>query len=505
MGDSGKRATISPATEALLVGGMVALVTSYWTIFSLLIHRSFHSNGWDLGLINQVVWNSANGRFFEYSFRDISYAGDHWQPFLLVLVPLKWGHTGPEALLVIQAVALAAAAVPLYASARATGGYRVALALAVAYLLGLGAARAISSDFHVEAFAPLFAFTALWGLERGRTWVFVGPALLILTLKEDGALLTLALCWIAVFAYNRRAMPAAVAGIALAYGVQATTVIIPHFRGPDLNPFVERYGYLGGSPASALWAMVAHPDRVITQFARPEALEATLIVVASAAFLPLLAPRLLPALIVVTVLPLLSNDPGQGSLGVHYLLVPTTVALLIGAVAVRERTWMALVRGAPFGRSGHSTALVGTVLVAVPLILLMLKSPLPPSFAAELGRFDVDEHARIARSFVRDVPDDVVVSAQSPFVPHLSERRGIYQFPRVLDAQFVLVDRAGPVPLDDLAAGYDDCLAALPRLGFDEIRSEDGISLWLKARRAVSVPDVPVACSGQHTEADPLR
>ena len=59
-------------------------------------------------------------------------------------------------------------------------------------------------------------------------------------------------------------------------------------------------------------------------------------VLASAAFLPLLAPRLLPVLALVTLLPLLSKEPGQGALLLHYLLVPSLVALVIALVVARE-------------------------------------------------------------------------------------------------------------------------------------------------------------------------
>jgi uncharacterized membrane protein len=487
--------------EAIVVGALTSLVAGYWATCSVLIHRSFHSNGWDLGLINQVLWNSAHGRLFAYSFRAISYAGDHWQPFLLVLVPLKWLHSGPELLLVVQAVVLAAAAIPLYAAVR-TAGWGGAGVLAGAYLLGLGAARAVSFDFHTEAFAPLFAFTALWGLARRQRLVFVVVGLLILTLREDGALLTLALCWIAWFAFRERTF-APVAVAATIYGLLVTAVIIPHFRGADLNPFAERYGYLGDSPAEVLWSVVARPDLVMPQFARPEAIQAVAIVLASSALLPLLVPRLLPALAVVTLLPLLSKHAPQGSLELHYLLVPSTVAMLIAAVAVRDRVW----EGRPLALGRHSGTIgfalqahrvFPTALLGVPAVLLLLRSPLPPSFAADLGRFDVDHHAAVAQEFVREVPSDAVVSAQSPFVPHLSERRHIYEFPRMEDAGIVLLDDAGPISAGELAAGYADCLAALPRLGFDEVRREDGISLWRKVRPAQSVPDVPVACSGQH-------
>jgi len=492
--------------EAIVVGVIISLVAGYWAICSVLIHRSFHSNGWDLGLIDQVLWNSAHGRLFEYSFRAISFAGDHWQPFLLVLVPLKWLDSGPELLLVVQAIVLATAAIPLYAAAR-MAGCRGAGALAGAYLLGLGAARAVSFDFHIEAFAPLLAFTALWGLAQRRRVVFIAAALLILTLKEDGALLALALCWIAWFAFRERKPAAAVAVAATVYGLLATAVIIPHFRGADLNPFAERYGYLGDSPTEALWGIVAHLDLVMHQLARSEVIQAIAIVLVSSALLPLLVPRLLPPLAVVTLLPLLSKDPAQGLLDLQYLLVPSTVALLIAAVAVRDRVWerRPLTLGPRWAADGfarHSRRVWPSALLGLPVLLWLLQSPLPPSFAADLERFDVDHHASVARGFVREVPPDAIVSAQSPFVPHLSERQHIYQFPRVLDAEVVLLDDYGPIPVDDLAAGYADCLAALPRLGFDEVRHDDGISLWRKVRPAESVPDVPVACSGQHPQLE---
>jgi hypothetical protein len=48
------------------------------------------------------------------------------------------------------------------------------------------------------------------------------------------------------------------------------------------------------------------------------------------------------------------------------------------------------------------------------------------------------------------------------------------------------------------STGYADCLEALPRLGFDEVRRDAGTSLWRKVRPAELVPDAPVACSGQH-------
>jgi uncharacterized membrane protein len=93
------------------------------------------------------------------------------------------------------------AAIPLYGVARSSGR-AYAGALVGAYLLGLGVARGVSFDFHIEAFAPLLAFIALWGLTRQRRCL--RRPHLILTLKEDAVLLTLTLCWIGWFAFRER-------------------------------------------------------------------------------------------------------------------------------------------------------------------------------------------------------------------------------------------------------------------------------------------------------------
>ncbi len=135
---------------------------------------------------------------------------------------------------------------------------------------------------------------------------------------------------------------------------------------------------------------------------------------------------------------------------------------------------------------------------AASVAVFMLHAPLPPSFAFEPGRFDVDHHAGVSRSFVAMVPPGAIVSAQSPFVPHLAQRREIFVFPRVLTAEYVLIDDYGPKPREDLEAGYDVCRDALPLLGFDLVREEEGIQLWRKARPAEAVPGVPPFCSGQH-------
>jgi hypothetical protein len=116
-----------------------------------------------------------------------------------------------------------------------------------------------------------------------------------------------------------------------------------------------------------------------------------------------------------------------------------------------------------------------------------------------MTRFQIDDHSRLAQSFVDDIPPHASVSAQSTFVPHLSARAQLFQFPRLAESFYVLLDEKGPVPAEDRNAGFDECKAALPVLGYEVIRAEDGITLWHRTRDPQPLDGVPERCGGART------
>ncbi len=470
---------------------LAGVVSTYYSFLSISIHRAFHSNGWDLGIIVQVIWNSAHGRWFEYSFRHISYLGDHWQPALLVFVPVL-SLTGVSGLLILQALALVWAGL-LVAHEGPIGGKAQRLAFSLAWMCSLGVVQAVSFDFHAEVISPLLMFSAWHFASRARYAWFGAFALALVLVKEDAALATIALCYLAVVCLGCRIWPLVVGGIAAVYGFVVTAFLMPHYRGSDLNPFAERYAYLGNSPPEALRTMVTRPDVVFEHLARVQTLETLVVLLGGTAFFVLLRPKLLPALALVTIPVMLSEQKAQSTLQLHYLLVPGAMAMLIALTNLQQPPrWLA-----------RWSAAAPLAMVAAAAVLWAWRSPLPPSFASDIERFRVDEHERVAAEMVKLVPADARVSAQSHFVPHLAERQFIFQFPRVLDAEYVLIDQWGPKPAEDLEAGFERCSAVLPRLGFDVVRSQDGITLWQKRRQAESAPEVPAWCSGQRPRDPP--
>jgi len=514
--------------SSLAVGGLALSAGVYYAVCGLLIHLSFHSYGWDLGIFDQVLWSIAHGHGFHYSFRSMWYLGDHFQPMLVFLAPLVWLKLGAAPILVVQGLAFGAAVVPLHAAVRRLGEPIAAWGLSAAYVVSLGPARAVSYDFHPECFVPLFAFIALWGLAANRPGVFVAATLALLPIKEDMALLVLGLCWVAWLGFAEKQAAKRVAIVSLAYFVVVSLIVIPLIAHGNSNPLVERYPYLGDSPSKIFFHAITRPDLIVDHLWNADTPRTLLYLFAGTGFLSLLRPKLLAPIVLLLLTPLLAVNNQQRMLELHYGVAPYAFTFVVAAMVLeagyvariirstpphpkekRElgdtprppaerlrlsalsllRTSAASRRSTPGESLGEkegdrtSLAQVGLAGLAVVLGVVMFawKSPLPPSFAANMNQFTVDHHSDVAETFVDMAPGDAIVSAQASFVPHLSQRHDIFEFPRITPrATYVLVDDKRYVPGYDWPA-YNDCRAKLPAFGFTLVREEEGIQLWQRS------------------------
>src|SRR6202022_2199612 len=119
----------------------------------------------------------------------------HFEPMLLLLVPLYAIGGGATLLLVVQAIAVAAGALPAYrlcqyASGRVPGG----LAVAIAYLLSPLGQWAALADFHTSTLAaPLLVLAIERLVVQKSTAQALAAAALAATAREDVGLAIAAL------------------------------------------------------------------------------------------------------------------------------------------------------------------------------------------------------------------------------------------------------------------------------------------------------------------------
>jgi uncharacterized membrane protein len=391
-----------------LVGLAAGTFAAVFGTIAILRHRTFESGRFDLGNMTQAVWSTANGDVLSVTDvhgEQISRLGSHFDPILALLAPLWWLWPSPEALLVLQAVAVAAGAIPLYFLARRHLPEWPAAAVACAYLLFPPVQWLTVSDFHPVALATPLLLAAWYFLDAGRLWPFALFAAAAIATKEHVGLAIAGLgVW---YALDRRetktgaAIAAAAGGIALV----AALVVVPSFA-PDAAVFESRYEdpSLDGRDLGYLLRLLL-----------------------SLALLPLAAPLALIPAVPELLLNVLSSTRTQTSIQTHYAatLAPSLLAATVFAVR----------------RLGSRAAFVALAAALAGAVAL-----------GPVGRIEThaDAHDAALRRAVELVPDDAAVSATNGLGAHLSARERILSFPILDRADWVAVDTTRLTFMDSL-------------------------------------------------------
>jgi uncharacterized membrane protein len=470
--------------RALLVAAVASFAAGFGALATLQ-HRAFETGRFDVGNLTQAVWATAHGDFLEMTDlagRQISRLGAHFDPLVAVFAPLWWLWPDPSLLLVVQAVAVALGAVPVYRLAeRHLGSPSAGLGFALAYLLYPPTQWLVLDDFHPVALATPLLLFALDYLDRDRLVAFSIAAGLACLTKEHLGLAVAALgIWYAL-ARRRRAAGAIIAVAGTVVAVVATTVIVPHFAPGGGSPFAGRYAEVGGGPGGMLETAVTDPARILAQASEGRDLSYLVDLLVPLVGLPLLAP--LTALVALPEIAanLLSGTLTQTSIHFHYTAaaIPGLLGAAIFGSARLERRFALAPSSVP------KLAVVAAVAAGIAYGPLPLWSHVP--LGEDLASRDhvATSHDRAASRAVGLVPDDVAVSATNTLGAHLSERRRVFSFPVLREAGWVLVD-ARRLSYRDAAVAPERGARALRALRADPawrvVFSSDGILVLRRDR-----------------------
>lgn len=482
-----------PRELVILCAIIYGVVMAFLAVYK---HEVFASSRFDLGNMDQAVWNSAHGRILEATDEVgeiTSRLKNHADLLLLAYVPLYWISPTPYWLLVSQSVVVGLGAVPLYLLARRflRRDWPAAM-IAIAYLLNPGLQAANLFDYHAQMLAGTFLlFTFHYLLER-RIWPFLVFAVLA-TLTKEGISLVVAMMGVYMLLIERRpkwGIPTFIGGV----GVFLLTmlVVIPAFNtgGASSGLVEERYVAFGGSMGGVVTTALTDPVFVFSYMFSPERWGYFAQLFGMTGFLGLLAPQLLVIPASELAINLLSDRPQMTNTYYHYSAAILPFTYVAAAAGLAN-----LVRILRAGRNRFSSAVAPLassrlpVVIAVGILLFgaqmdFLAGPLPVLQAPSNNRSVIEPSPVAHREALRDaialVPDDARVSATNNIGPHLAHRRYLYLFPTVLDADYVVLDESAP--------GYDTQIEpvlslqstqALKRGGdFVEVFSEEGVEVF---------------------------
>ena len=294
---------------------------------AILRYETFKAGAFDLGNMDQVLWNTIHGRFFQFTNQAIDWYGPptrlaiHFEPIILPLSLLYVFHADPRILLVFQTLALGSGALPVFLLTRRYIPEWPIFAplMATAYLFSPALLGLNIFDFHPVSLAtPLLLYAILALTYKHHVW-FLIACILACMCKEDIPLTVALLGILLIWKYKLPRLGTALFIGGLLWSFLAFKFIIPHFySGVQANNYWYRYETLGSSPGAAVANIVIHPWLLLTTFFTIDRFYYLFGLVRSVGFLPLLAPIwLLPALPSLAV-NILSTDPLLYSGVYHY-------------------------------------------------------------------------------------------------------------------------------------------------------------------------------------------
>ena len=407
---------------------MLVVVSFLYVWVALANHSHFQTFALDLGVYDQLIWEYSQRLPAVSSILHGRPAFDiHFQPFLILLAPIFWLWNDVRGLLILQSVVLVAAAYPLFLFGNAVLKHGLlAVSVAISYVFYFATQYTVFSDFHTDAFVPLFLAAAVLFAHQKRMigyWIMV---MLLLTLKEWVGLFLVAFG--IVFLLQRRrvvgfgTMAMGLIGFMVAYWMMSQS-------SPDGQNTIEfGFGELGQGPVDVVMTLVRHPTFAVKYLLSPTEKLSTI----WSTMWPFGPFALLSPVWLLPVLEQFSHRfydlerPFRWGIGLHYSLpmgVLLAVATISGLARI-PRKW--------FGWCAVS--LVGLNILQNLIFHLPIFSLLKPQFYQE------EPWMLDTRAALSIISPSASVATQNNLVPHFSHREKLYLLPKIEDATYVVVD-----------------------------------------------------------------
>lgn len=383
--------------------------------------------GFDLGMYEQVIWNTAQGRPFVTSA--FAYTTNHIGADLIlleaVLAPLYALVPETITLLVAQVLAVASGVWPLYLLARdQLHSEWAGVSMGVAYLLYPPLLYLTLNEFQPRAFALTSILFALYALAKawfGRYLLFLFLSLLT---RSDVALVVI---MFGVLAWLWRKPLKFVWGSLLLGGIWfigAVFFIVPAFKtGSGGFVFFETYGWLGRTPTEILMTFLTRPLQVAATVFSPPKIQFLIQVVGPTLPFSLLRPEVWLLALPTLALNLLSQYNVQANITRQYaaLLYPVVyAATVLGLAWLAKLKWF--VARVPY-------AILVPSAVTLVLMLTFAESLFVGNPVVAAYRKPLSPRVETLTTLLQMVPPTARLGVSNHVGPFAGRRQGFYFFP----------------------------------------------------------------------------
>ncbi len=235
-----------------------------------------------------------------------------------------------------------------------------------------------------------------------------------------------------------------------------------------------RYAYLGDTTQAKVMALLTRPDLIVAQLQAANVGRYFFELLLPVGFLSLLAPEILLLALPSLAINLLAQFSPMHQVTTLIYAAPILPFVMLSAVkgAARVAGWITGSR--TIASKAVPPAVIVCWVLGFALLGQRLYGYLPGSGNAMA--LTVTDHNRRSQAVFDQIPPDASVSAQDRLNPHVAGRKTVYIYPRVDDADYVLLDVTGsawPQHPNDLKQSVDE----LRQQGFGIAAADDGYLL----------------------------
>jgi uncharacterized membrane protein len=498
--------------HAAAIGGAFAIYALYIGYLALVDHRNADTHIYDLGIYDNIFWNTTFGEFLGCSYIKMgNHISAHFDPIIWVLAPIYRLHPDAETLLMLQTVWVGTSVFPLFLIAQhQLQNPRLATLYCFAAILYPAMHGANLFDFHTLTLAVPTTLWIIYFIDTKATIrLFVALAVLLIT-REDMSLLA---CFLGAYAMLRGSH---LVGLAIVFVSLAYLTLIKLYVMPDpglLMTGEDAYGYEyfyremipeGTGVRGFVSTLVTNPGYTLKVFFKEGRIVFLLTLLQPVLFLPLAAAKKRFILIYGLVFCGLATREHVFDIHFQYSSVffPALLAAApAGVVAVAESRAMPL-----FGldRKRMISTLVWTILVSSVLVSAKFGAMIPNAnfktgWNPMRRKLDVDRY-EFLQSLIAQIPEDAVVCATSSLGPHVSARAGAHKWPACDDSEYALL-LSGHFRKAEKAR----LRAKVQRKALELIDGDHGIELYRFTAKATGVDSQEMVDLAARREPDDLE
>lgn len=419
-----------------------------YALISFVNHYLFRTYALDLGAYTNAMFDYRNFHFNDsLAFKENAenLLADHFDLYLILFSPLSFIF-GTYTLLILQAFFVLLGGFGVYYYFKTDNNQpNIAIYATLYFYLFFGVYAALSFDYHSNVVAAVLMPWFFYFIKK-RKLVASGFMLLFLLISKENISLWMAfICLGLLIEYRKDVRLMKFLSVCLIFSIcyfgVITSLVMPMLSNSGLYPHFN-YSYLGNSMFDALLNIITHPIDAIkmlfvnhTNHLHGDYVKLELHVLLLLSGLPVLfrKPHYLIMLIPVYFQKLFHDNyimwGVYGQYSIEFLPV-LSIGIFSVISELKKKKWIY-----PLTIIVLVTTFASTIRLMDNTVMHNFKSRIRVYQASHFSRsFDVKKLHQTLES----IPKDAVVSAQSPFLPRLSLRDKIYQFPVIKDAHFII-------------------------------------------------------------------